>query len=107
MRQPQRREPARDWISSGATVTVKTSARRHGLDRYTAYEDLNALGFLLSDGSSSSCRDVPPRPPSSTNRDNRHPPRAKTAPLRVRWGPCWLTHAELDVAALIRPHAGI
>jgi hypothetical protein len=28
-------------------VTVKTYAKRYGVDRHTAYEDLTALGFPL------------------------------------------------------------
>ena len=47
MRQRQRRESAREWIRSGAAVSVKTYARRYGVDRYTAYDDLTALGFPL------------------------------------------------------------
>ena len=35
-----RRESSRAWIASGATITVKAYARRYGVDRYTAYEDL-------------------------------------------------------------------
>jgi len=47
MHQRQRRDSARDWIRSGAVVSVKTYARRYGVDRYTAYDDLTALGFPL------------------------------------------------------------
>jgi hypothetical protein len=45
----QRRESARAWIKSGATVTVKSYAKRYGTDRYTAYEDLMAIGFPLAE----------------------------------------------------------
>jgi hypothetical protein len=37
MRRQARRESSRAWIASGAAVTVKTHARRYGVDRYTAY----------------------------------------------------------------------
>jgi hypothetical protein len=47
MRKQQRRDSARGWINSGATVTVKAYAKRYGVDRYTAYDDLTALGFSL------------------------------------------------------------
>jgi hypothetical protein len=47
MREQARRESSRAWIASGATVTIKTYARRYGVDRYTAYQDLTALGFPL------------------------------------------------------------
>jgi hypothetical protein len=49
MRQRQRRDSAREWIRSGAQVTVKSYAKRYGVDRYTAYDDLTALGFALPD----------------------------------------------------------
>lgn len=49
MRQRQRRDSAREWIRAGATVTVKSYAKRYGVDRYTAYDDLTALGFALPD----------------------------------------------------------
>jgi hypothetical protein len=47
LRKQARRDSARAWIRSGAKVTVGTYARRYGVDRYTAYEDLAALGFSL------------------------------------------------------------
>ena len=49
MRKAQRRESARAWIDSGATVTVKSYAKRYGTDRYTACEDLKAVGFPLAE----------------------------------------------------------
>ena len=36
MRRQARRESSRAWIASGAAVTIKTYARRYGVDRYTA-----------------------------------------------------------------------
>jgi hypothetical protein len=47
MRKQQRRDSAREWIRSGATITVKSYAKRYGVDRYTAYDDLTALGVTL------------------------------------------------------------
>jgi hypothetical protein len=47
LRQRQRRDSAREWIGSGATVTVKTYRKRYGVDGYTAYDDLTFLGFAL------------------------------------------------------------
>jgi hypothetical protein len=44
-----RRDAARAWIESGAKkVHVRTYARRFGVDRYTAYADLRAIGFPLT-----------------------------------------------------------
>lgn len=47
MRKQQRRDSAREWVRSGAKVTVKTYAKRYGVDKYTAYQDLAAIGFPL------------------------------------------------------------
>jgi hypothetical protein len=49
MRRQARRESSRAGIASGATVTIKTYAHRYGVDRYTACEDLTAIGFPLPD----------------------------------------------------------
>jgi hypothetical protein len=49
MRRQARHESSWAWIASGATVTIKTYSRRYGVDRYTAYEDLTAIGFPLPD----------------------------------------------------------
>jgi hypothetical protein len=57
-----RRESSRVWIASGATVTIKTCARRYGVDRYTAYEDLTAIGFPLPDSARRWAHRPPPRP---------------------------------------------
>ena len=45
MRRQARRESSQAWIASGTTVTIKTHARRYGVDRYAACEDLTAIGF--------------------------------------------------------------
>jgi hypothetical protein len=50
MRQQARRESARAWVGSGAPVSVKAFARRYGVDCYTAYADLIAIGFWLAPG---------------------------------------------------------
>jgi hypothetical protein len=63
MRKQARRESSRAWITSGATVTTKAYARRYGVDRYTACEDLAAIGFPLLD--------------SAQRRANRPPPQAR------------------------------
>lgn len=47
MRKRQRRDSARERISTGAAITVKSYAKRYGVDRYTAYEDLVALEVAL------------------------------------------------------------
>jgi len=68
---PVRRQSALGWIQSGASVTLKTYARRYGVDRRTAHEDLTALGF--------------PRPASAEHRptgppDHPHPDRPVRPP---------------------------
>jgi hypothetical protein len=49
--QPRRHRSVSDnvvtRIRSGAEVTLKTYAKRYGVDRFTAYDDLTALGFTL------------------------------------------------------------
>lgn len=48
MRKQARRDSARQWIRSGARVTVRTYAKWYHVDRYTAYDDLLAIGFPLT-----------------------------------------------------------
>ena len=62
MRRQARRESSRAWIASGATVSIKTYARRYGVDRYTAYEDLTAIGFALPDSARRWAHRAPPQP---------------------------------------------
>ena len=50
MRQQARRESARAWVASSAPVSVKAFGRRYGVDCYTAYADLTAIGFRLAPG---------------------------------------------------------
>ena len=60
----RRRDSAREWIRSGAKVTVHGYAKRFGVDRYTAYDDLTALGFALPD----SAQQWVQRPPATPRR---------------------------------------
>src|SRR4051812_36195360 len=64
MRKEQRRDSARNWVQSGARVTVRTYAKRYGVDKYTAYDDLTAIGLSL---------------PISAERWARRPPSAAKA----------------------------
>jgi hypothetical protein len=64
MRQQQRRNSAREWVRSGAVVSVKSYAKRYGVDRYTAYEDLTAIGFELP----TSAQQWAKRPPATPRR---------------------------------------
>ena len=77
MRRQACRESSRAWTASGATVTIKTYARRYGVDRYTAYQDLAAIGFPLPDSARRRAHRPPPqpRPPRSAP---RHRSRATT-----------------------------
>jgi len=68
MRKQQRRNSAMEWIGSGATITVKTYAKRYGVDRYTAYDDLTALGVTLP----VSAQQWAQRPPSTSRPAARH-----------------------------------
>jgi hypothetical protein len=62
MRRQARRESSRAWIASGAAVTINTYARRYGVDRYTAHEDLTAIGFPLPDAAQRWAHRPPPQP---------------------------------------------
>jgi hypothetical protein len=62
MRQRQRRDSAQERIRSAAKVTVKSYAKRYGVDRYTAYEDLTALGFGMPDSARQWAERPPPAP---------------------------------------------
>ena len=62
MRRQARRESSRAWIASGATVTIKTYARRYGVDRYTAYVFLTAICFPLTDSAQRCSHRPPPQP---------------------------------------------
>jgi hypothetical protein len=72
MRKQQRRDSAREWIRSGASVTVKAYARRYGVDFYTAYEDLTAVGFPLPPSAARWAQRPPPvpRPVARQRADN-------------------------------------
>jgi hypothetical protein len=61
MHKRQRRASAREWIRAGAMITLKSYAKRYGVDRYTAYDDLTALGFTLP----ASAQQWAQRPPST------------------------------------------
>ncbi|MGH3826926.1 MAG: hypothetical protein ACRDQX_07105 [Pseudonocardiaceae bacterium] len=47
MRKQARRDSALSWVRSETRVAVKSYAKRYGVDRYTAYDDLTAIGFPL------------------------------------------------------------
>ncbi|MEV0134880.1 hypothetical protein AB0H83_41300 [Dactylosporangium sp. NPDC050688] len=77
MRQRQRRESAQAWIRSGSAVTVQHYAKRYGVDRYAAYDDLTALGFALPD----SARQWAQRPPATPCRTVER----ATLPVHDEW----------------------
>lgn len=62
MRKGARLDSARDWVRSATQVTVGTYAKRYGVDRYTAYEELTAIGFPLPATASRWARRPPPVP---------------------------------------------
>ena len=69
MRKQQRRDSAREWICSGATITVKSYTKRYGVDRYTAYDDLTALGVPLPASAGQWAQRPPSRPRPAAGRD--------------------------------------
>jgi hypothetical protein len=50
MRKQARRADVRIWIQSGALVSIRTYRRRYGVDQYTTYDDLRALGVPPTPG---------------------------------------------------------
>ena len=89
MRRPARLESARAWLASDVPVTVGLYARRYGVDRYTASEELTRLGAALP---ASAARWAVRRPSVPKARKQRvpDPPRADVplgdAPGWVEWG---------------------
>ncbi|WP_327007985.1 hypothetical protein OHA72_12315 [Dactylosporangium sp. NBC_01737] len=73
MRQRQRGDSARVWIRSGSAVTVQ----RYGVNEYTAYDDLIALGFALPD----SAQQWAQRPPATPCRTVER----ATLPVHDEW----------------------
>lgn len=67
MRQRQRRDSAREWLRTAVTITIASYAKRYGVDRYTAYDDLTALGVALP----ASARQWAKRPPATPPRTVR------------------------------------
>jgi hypothetical protein len=90
MRQQARRESARAWVASGAPVSVKAVARRYGVDRYTAYADLIAIGFRLAPGDNRWAVRPAPAP--------KHPPAVSAAsPADCSEGWVWIGDQRMFV----------
>ena len=62
MRKPARLDSARQWVRSGARVTVRAYAKRYGVDHYTAHDELTAIGFPLAAGAEKWAQRPPPVP---------------------------------------------
>src|SRR5262245_3924351 len=73
MRQPQRRDSAREWIATGARVTVTNYAQRYGVDRFNAYDDLTALGVALPGSAQQWARRPPTTPRHGVRRGDEQP----------------------------------
>lgn len=73
----RRRDSARAWVRSGAKVAVRSYAKRFGVDRYTAYDDLTALGVTLP----ASARRWAQRPSSNP----RHVASSGDGPVDNKW----------------------
>ena len=86
MLQQARRESARAWVASGAPVSVKAVARRYGVDCYTAYADLIAIGLRLGPGDNRWADRPAPAP--------KRPP-AEPADFDEGW--VWIGHQRMFV----------
>ena len=67
MHKPARLDSARQWVRSGARVTVRAYAKRYGVDRYTAHDELTAIGFPLP----ASAEKWTQRPPPASRKRRR------------------------------------
>jgi hypothetical protein len=82
MRKAARRASVTSWIASGATVTIKAHAKRYGVDKYTAYEDLAAVGFPLGPREAHWAK----RPPSTPRRRKEPEPGLGSEMEWIRYG---------------------
>jgi hypothetical protein len=73
MGKPERRDSARQWIRSGASVTIGGYAKRYGVDGYTAYDDLTAIGFAVPDAARRWTQRPAPSPRHSPSGPPDHP----------------------------------
>jgi len=73
-------------MASGARVTIRTYAKRFGLDRYTAYDELTMLGVPLSSGDLQWATRPPPVP--KADRDHVEPGSSDGGlpPGWIEWG---------------------
>ncbi len=62
MHNPARLDSARQWVRSGAQVTVRAYAKRYGVDHYTAHDELTAIGFPLPTSAEKWAQRPPPVP---------------------------------------------
>jgi hypothetical protein len=71
MRKAIRRESAKAWLASGKQISVKMYAKRYGVDRYTAREELEAIGLQFAPGDTrwSKRPDSVPRKPKEVVQD--------------------------------------
>jgi hypothetical protein len=60
MRKPARLDSARQWVRCGARATVGAYAKRCGVDRNTAYDELTAIGFPLPTSAAKWAQRPPP-----------------------------------------------
>jgi Arc/MetJ family transcription regulator len=70
LRRPARLASAQAWIASGARVTVRTYAKRYGVDRYTAHDELTMLDVRLEPGDAQWATRPPPVPKSRPRRSD-------------------------------------
>ncbi|MGH3856734.1 MAG: hypothetical protein ACRDR6_25255 [Pseudonocardiaceae bacterium] len=68
MRKQARRDSALGWVRSGARITVQSYAKRYGVDRYAAYDDLTAIDFPLPAAAARWAQ----RPPAIPREARRH-----------------------------------
>lgn len=72
-------------MDSGATITIRSYAKRYGTDRYTAYADLKAIGVPLTEAD----KRWAVRPASITGRKKPAPITGTEQDTRPPWDWCF------------------
>ncbi|BBZ48479.1 hypothetical protein MHEI_01960 [Mycobacterium heidelbergense] len=92
MRKPARPDSARQWVRSGARAAVRAYAKRYGVDRYTAHDELTAIGFPLPASAGKWAQRPPPPVP------RKRPRRADEVDDATLTGSGWVTVGCLSSA---------
>jgi hypothetical protein len=82
MRRPVRLDSATAWIARKGPIRVGEYARRYGVDRYTAFQDMVAIGAAIAEGD----RKYAVRPPPVPKRRPKPASEVDEWPDIIEWG---------------------